>query len=71
MVDGLRNDARFMNIRNILVSHVHHVLWVFDYNKSHHHQLYALLTFEAIETLSRGQMCFTFVVQKTLPHLQS
>jgi hypothetical protein len=31
MIDGLRNNARFMNIRNILVSPVHHVLWVFDY----------------------------------------
>jgi hypothetical protein len=31
MFDGLRNHARVMNIRNILVSHVYHVLWVFDY----------------------------------------
>jgi hypothetical protein len=30
-VDGMRNTAQFHGIRNILVSHVHHVLWVFDY----------------------------------------
>jgi hypothetical protein len=64
MFDGLRNHARVMNIRNILVSHVHNVLWVFDYT-------YALLTFEAIEILLRGEMCFTFVVQHKLPHLHS